>query len=137
MRKENTHDGKSCVWGLLVASPTKKQIKVFYWSGIGVPDAPSPGISEGQPSAYDAKNPNTQVFDVKKLKVDSNQALATADAHGGSDEWKKAGTMAQYFLKLDAKTKSPEWQVIYGASDDKPSLTVHVDASSGAVNAGK
>src|SRR5271168_763380 len=44
LRKENTTDGRSCVWALLVASKSKNQIKVFDWSGIVSADAHAPGI---------------------------------------------------------------------------------------------
>src|SRR5579863_8239900 len=57
LRKENRSDGKACVWGLIVTSESKKQSKIFDWSGIIAADAHAPGVHESPASDFDPKNP--------------------------------------------------------------------------------
>jgi hypothetical protein len=128
----NGHEGKSAIWQTSFASPTHRGVKPFIWSGSAVPDAPSRGVSPGNEDVYNPGNASTQVFDVAFLKVDSDQAFAVAQKHGGEKILEKdPATPVIYVCDWNHNTNELVWHVIYGSSRDNAKLTVAVNASTG------
>jgi hypothetical protein len=126
------HDGKSAIWQTSFASPTHRGVKPFIWSGSAAPDAPSRGVSPGNEDVYNPGNASTQVFDVAFLKVDSDQAFAVAQKHGGEKILDKdPATPVIYVCDWNHNTNELVWHVIYGSSRDNAKLTVAVNASTG------
>ena len=126
------HDGKSAIWQTSFASPTHHGVKPFTWSGSAVPDAPSRGVSPGNEDVYNPGNASTQVFDVAFLKVDSDQAFAVAQKHGGEKILEKdPASPVIYVCDWNHNTNELVWHVIYGSSRDNAKLTVAVNASTG------
>jgi hypothetical protein len=124
------HDGKSALWRASFASPQLRGVKPFTWSGSTAPDAPSRGVSPGNEDVYNPGNASTQIFDVAYLKVDSDQAYATAQKHGGDKILEKEPTTPViYVCDWNHNTNELVWHVIYGDSRDKSKLTVAVNAS--------
>ena len=124
------HDGKSALWRASFASPQLRGVKPFIWSGSTAPDAPSRGVSPGNEDVYNPGNASTQIFDVAYLKVDSDQAYATAQKHGGDKILEKEPTTPViYVCDWNHNTNELVWHVIYGVSRDKSKLTVAVNAS--------
>jgi len=71
----------------------------------------NPGIED----SYSASNASTQVFDMAFLKVDSDQAFATAQKHGGDKILEKApDTPLTYICDWNHNTNELTWHVIYG-----------------------
>jgi hypothetical protein len=128
----NGHDGKSAIWRASFASATQRGVKPFIWSGSNAPDAPSRGVSPGNEDTYNPSNASTQIFDVAFLKVDSDQAFAEAQKHGG-DKVLEADptTPVLYICDWNHNTNELIWHVIYGASRETAKLTVAINASSG------
>jgi hypothetical protein len=128
----NGHDGKSAIWKASFASPTQHGVKPFLWSGSTVPDAPSRGVSPGNEDVYNPGNASTQIFDVAFLKVDSDQAVAVAQKHGGDKILEKdSSTPVIYVCDWNHNTNELTWHVIYGSTRDSAKLTVAVNASTG------
>jgi hypothetical protein len=128
----NGHDGKSAIWQTSSASATHHGVKPFIWSGSTAPDAPSRGVSPGNEDVYNPGNASTQVFDVAFLKVDSDQAFAVAQKHGGEKILEKdPATPVIYVCDWNHNTNELVWHVIYGSSRDNAKLTVAVNASTG------
>jgi hypothetical protein len=128
----NGHDGKSAIWQTSFASPTHHGVKPFIWSVSAVTDAPSRGVSPGNEDVYNPGNASTQVFDVAFLKVDSDQAFAVAQKHGGEKILEKdPATPVIYVCDWNHNTNELVWHVIYGSSRDNAKLAVAVNASSG------
>jgi hypothetical protein len=126
------HDGKSTVWRSSFASATQRGAKPFFWSGSNLPDAPSRGVSPGNEDVYNPGNASTQVFDVAFLKIDTDQAIAEAQKHGGDKVLEKdPATPVLYVCDWNHNTNELTWHVIYGASRDAAKLTVAVNASTG------
>ncbi len=46
------HDGKWAVWRTGFASPSRRSVKTYIWSGSAAPDAPSRGVSAGTEDTY-------------------------------------------------------------------------------------
>jgi hypothetical protein len=129
----NGQDGKSAIWSASFASATQRGVKPFIWSGSNAPDAPSRGVSPGNEDTYNPSNASTQVFDVGFLKIDSDQAFAEAQKHGGDKVLEKDSTTpVLYICDWNHNTNELTWHVIYGASRETAKLTVAVNASTGA-----
>ncbi len=128
----NGQEGKWAVWRASFASATMRSAKSYTWSGSAANGAPERGVNPGIEDSYSASNASTQVFDMAFLKIDSDQALATAQKHGGDKILEKdASTPVSYVCDFDHNTSKLIWHVIYGASRDTAKLTVSVDASTG------
>jgi len=125
-------DGKSAVWRASFASAVQRGVKPFIWSGSNAPDAPSRGVSPGNEDVYNPGNASTQVFDVAFLKVDSDQAFASAQKHGGDKILEKDPSMPViYVCDWNHNTNELVWHAIYGASRDAAKLTVAINATTG------
>jgi hypothetical protein len=125
-------DGKWAVWRCSFASPAQRSAKTFTWSGSAADGAPTRGVNPGTEDSYSASNSSTLVFDMAFLKIDSDQALATAQKHGGDKILEKApDTPVIYSLDWNHNTSELTWHVIYGSSREGAKLTVAVNASTG------
>ncbi len=125
-------DGKWAVWRAGFASPSQRAVKPYAWSGSADADAPSRGVSPGTEDNYNPGNSSTQIFDVAFLKVDSDQAFAAAQKHGGDKVLEKdPATTVLYICDWNHNTNELVWHVIYGSSRESAKLTVAVNASSG------
>ena len=128
----NGHDGKWAVWRCSFASAAQRSQKTYTWSGSAAADAPARGINPGHEDSYSPSNSSTLVFDMAFLKVDSDQAFATAQKHGGDKILEKApDTPVIYICDWNHNTSELTWHVIYGAGREGAKLTVAVNASSG------
>jgi len=128
----NGQDGKWAVWRASFASANQRSVKSYTWSGSAANGAPDRGVNPGTEDSYSASNTSTQVFDMAFLKIDSDQALATAQKHGGDKILEKApDTPVIYICDWNHNTSELIWHVIYGASREGAKLTVAVNASSG------
>jgi hypothetical protein len=130
--EDNGQDGKSAIWTSSFASAMQHGVKPFTWSGSNAADAPSRGISPGNEDVYNPSNASTLIFDPAFLKVDSDQALAVAQKHGGEKLLAKdPATPVIYICDWNRNTNELSWHVIYGADRDNAKLTVIVNASTG------
>ena len=122
-------DGKSAIWRVVFASPGRQKMQGFAWSGSTATDM-DPGISHGTEDTFSAANASTQPFDLNFLKIDSDQALATANKHGGDKLLKKDPKMpVQYLLDWDPRKNQLVWHVIYGTSRMNAALVIDLDAT--------
>ena len=125
-------DGKCSEWRGSFASPTTRSAKTYVWSGSSADGAPARGITFGIEDSYSPTNSSTLVWDMAFLKIDSDQALATAQKHGGDKVLEKApDTPITYVCDWNHNTNQLVWHVIYGTSREGAKLTVAVDASTG------
>src|SRR4051812_21828304 len=128
----NGHDGKWAVWSGSFASPAQRSEKTYTWSGSAADGAPSRGINPSPEDSYSASNANTQVWDMAFLKIDSDQAVQTAQKHGGDKILEKsADTPVNFVCDWNRNTNELVWHVIYGASREGAKLTIAVNASTG------
>lgn len=128
----NGHDGKWAVWRAGFASAAQRVARTYTWSGSTADGAPSPGVSFGIEDSYSPTNASTQTWDIQFLKVDSDQALATAQKHGGDKILEKVpDTPVSYVCDFNHNTNKLIWHVTFGANRENSKLTVSVDASTG------
>jgi hypothetical protein len=82
--------------------------------------------------SYSANNSSTQIWDMAFLKIDSDQAEATAQKHGGDKVLEKApDTPVTYVCDWNHNTNELIWHVIYGSGREGAKLVVSVNASTG------
>jgi hypothetical protein len=125
-------EGKWAIWRCSFASEAKRSAKTYTWSGSAADGAPSRGVNPGTEDSYTPSNSSTQVFDMAFLKIDSDQAFATAQKHGGDKVLEKApDTPVNYVCNWNHNTSELIWHVIYGSSREAAKLTVAVNASTG------
>jgi len=128
----NGQHGKWALWRGSFASAAQHSTKSYTWSGSGADGAPSRGVNPNPEDSYNPTNSSTQVFDVAFLKVDTDQAFATGQKHGGDKILEKdPATPVTYVCDWNHNTNDLIWHVIYGSSRDAAKLTVAVNASSG------
>lgn len=127
-----TAEGKAGLWRASFASPSKRAMKMFVWSGLVGPDAPEQGITFSAEDSWNPSNASTQVFELGFLKVDSDEAYTVAQKHGGEKLTVKDPKQPVVFvLDWDAQKSVLVWHVIYGNSPDEAKLRIAVNASSG------
>jgi len=128
----SANQGKAGMWRASFASPSKRAMKMFVWSGLVGPDAPEQGISFSPEDSWSPNNSSTQSFDLGFLKVDSDKAYEVAQKHGGEKLTSKDSTQPVFFV-LDWNPQENElvWHVIYGNSRDEANLRIAVNATSG------
>lgn len=127
-----TNEGKSGLWRASFASPVKRMMKLFVWSGLAGPDTPEQGISFSAEDTWNPSNTSTPTFDIGFLKVDSDSAYSVAQKHGGEKLTQKDAKQPVFFvLDWDASKSQLLWHVIYGSSQDEAKLRIAVDATSG------
>ncbi len=125
----NGRDGKSAIWRVVFASPGRLKMEGFTWSGSASSDLDR-GISHGTEDTFSPTNASTQPFDINFLKIDSDQALATANKHGGDKELKKDPKLpVNFLLDWDPRKNQLVWHVIYGTGRMNASLVIDVDAT--------
>jgi hypothetical protein len=125
-------EGKAGIWRAGFASPSKRAIKAYTWSGLSGEDMPDRGVSHGTEDTYNPSNSSTQVFDVQFLKVDSDKALDEALKHGGKKLMdKNPDQPVIYQLRWNGRENKLEWHVLFGADRNDAKLRVVIDASTG------
>jgi hypothetical protein len=127
-----TAEGKAGLWRASFASPSKRMMKLFSWSGLVGPNSPEQGVSFSAEDSWSASNTSTQPFDIAFLKVDSDKAFEVAQANGGEKLTKKDPKQPVTFLLLwDATRNQLVWHVLYGDNPSEAKLRIAVDATNG------
>lgn len=123
-------DGKSAIWRAAFASEARRSMKTYMWSGLTGPDAPAPGLTPGNEDSWTSGNTSTRPFQLAYLKYDSDQALQTAEKHGGAPLLKKEPNLpVNYALNWESRRSMLVWHVMYGKSSNDPDLDVVVNAT--------
>jgi hypothetical protein len=126
----NGQDGKAAVWRGTFGSASRQAMKSWSWSGVDAEDAPPEGINPGGEDSWNSNNVSEKSFDFLFLKVDSEDALKTALAHGGKQRLaKEPDARVKYALHWDPRANALHWVVIFQTAK---SLAVRINASSGA-----
>ncbi len=132
VKNHNGKDGKSAVWRTSFASASRRNIKLFTWSGVRAGDAPEPGVSAGTEDTYNPSNSATQTFDLAFWKIDSDKAFTVGQEHGGEKLLKATPELPViYLLDWNPKANQLVWHVLYGGTGLDTKLRVAVDASTG------
>lgn len=127
-----TAEGKAGLWRASFASPSRRMMKLFAWSGLVGPDAPEAGVTFSAEDTWSSSNSSTQPFDLAFLKVDSDKAYEVAQKNGGEKLTKKDPKQpVTFLLSWDASKNQLVWHVLYGDNPSEAKLRIAVDATSG------
>jgi len=127
-----TAEGKAGLWRASFASPSKRAMKMFVWSGLVGPDAPEQGVSFSAEDSWSPSNVSTQPFDIGFLKVDSDKAYEVAQKNGGEKLTRKDPKQpVTFLLTWDGSKNQLVWHVLYGDNPSEAKLRIAVDATSG------
>lgn len=130
---DKDRDGKAAVWSGYFGSPSLRGVKSYTWSGTDAPDFSERGITPGSLDTYNPSNTSMAIFDVRFLKIDSDQAYETAQKHGGTKVLEtNPETPISYVLDWNQAINRLVWHVVYGPSRGDAKLVVDVDASTAA-----
>jgi hypothetical protein len=125
--------GQAGIWRGGFASPGRRLIKSYVWSGLNSPDAPEKGISRGTEDTYSPTNTTTLIWELPFLKIDTDQAFEAAQKQGGDKIMKKDPKQPVTFvLDWDKPKNQLVWHVLYGKTPQDAKLRIAVDASTGA-----
>jgi hypothetical protein len=125
-------EGKTGLWRASFASPARRMMKMFIWSGLVGPDAPEQGVTFTTEDSWTSSNTSTRVFSFEFLKIDSDKAYEVAEKNGGSKLTKKDPKQPVFFiLDWDNAKNVLLWHVIYGTTQDDAKLRIAVNASTG------
>jgi len=128
-----TAEGKAGLWRASFASPSRRMMKLFVWSGLAGTDAAEPGVSFSAEDSWSASNSATQPFDMAFLKVDSDKAYEVAQKNGGEKLTRKDPRQPVIFLlSWDPANNQLIWHVLYGENPTEAKLRLAIDATSGA-----
>jgi hypothetical protein len=126
------NEGKTGLWRASFASPARRMMKMFIWSGLVGADAPEQGVTFTTEDSWTSANTSTRVFSFEFLKVDSDKAYEVAEKNGGSKLTKKDPKQPVFFiLDWDNAKNVLLWHVIYGTTQDDAKLRIAVNASTG------
>lgn len=123
-------DGKAAIWRASFASPARRSMKSYLWTGIDQ-DGNSRGVTPGTEDSYNPSNSATQVFELAFLKIDSDKAFSVAQQHGDKITKKDPAQPVSYTLDWNASQNKLIWHVIYGTSRSDQKLAISVDATTG------
>ena len=114
------------------ASPAKRMMKMFVWSGLVGPDAPEAGVTFSAEDTWSQNNTSTQPFNIEFLKIDSDKAYEVAEKHGGEKFTKTNAKQPVFFvLDWDAAKNQLVWHVVYGNDQNDAKLRIAVNATTG------
>jgi hypothetical protein len=125
-------EGKAGLWRASFASPARRMMKMFMWSGLVGPDAPEQGISFSAEDTWNPSNTSTRPFNIEFIKTDSDTAYEIAEKNGGDKLTKKDPKQPVFFtLDWDATKNQLVWHVIYGSSENDAKLRIAINATTG------
>jgi hypothetical protein len=130
MEEVKSQPGKSGAWQVTVFSPSKLKKRTYTWSAVESEGNLHEGV---YPGAEESVNPNgkQKPFLIAALKIDTTEALKTAQEHS-AEYMKRNPTMPiNYLLELGDKHPNPAWRVIWGESVGTSGHSVFVDAVTG------
>jgi len=133
VREEGVPDqpGKSGGWEAVFTSEQKAASHVFTWYAIDQEPTIHKGVFAGSEQSYQQVRGATMPFLIADVKIDTDAALATAQAKQEGSDKKTAGQPVIYLLEKPAKFANPAWRVVWGESVSTSSFSVFVDAVSG------
>jgi hypothetical protein len=126
-------DGKSALWRGYFASPSRRSIKSYIWSGSSAEEnARDRGVTARPEDTWSPNNSSAYAFELAYLKIDSGKAWEIAQQHGGEKLLQADPKQpVQYTLAWNTLTNELVWHVVYGTSVNSAKLRVAVNASDG------
>jgi hypothetical protein len=123
--------GKYAVWHSTFVSAQLKKARSFSYSVVDSPGNAQQGVFRWREESWSGPTGQAQPFPIQMLKVDSDEAYATA-AKESKDYRKKHPEMSVHFLlEYTPRFPLPTWRVFWGETLGSSQYSVFVDCTSG------
>jgi hypothetical protein len=121
--------GKAGAWQALFVSPSQNKARAYTYSVVEGEGNLHKGVFAGfdQSIPMGAEKP----FLMAAIKVDSDEAYATALKKGADYDKKNPGKPITFLLEHNNKFPDVSWRVIWGESAGTSNFSIFVDASTG------
>jgi len=122
--------GKAGAWQAVLVSPSRGKARTFTYSAVEEEPSLHEGVFGGIEEDY-SPSALAAPFEIRALKVDSDQALDTAAQKSQEYIKKNPAKPVVFLLEQTKKFADPAWRVIWGESVGTSDYSVFVDATTG------
>jgi hypothetical protein len=125
-----SENGKCGAWQASFVSIQKGRARSYTFSAVDSPGNVREGVVAGREEGWGSGG-QAQPFVSQALKIDSDEAFATAVKHSAAFLKKNPEVPVHFLLELTPRFPNPTWRVVWGKSLGASDHTVFVDATSG------
>ena len=122
--------GKAGVWQVIFVSAARAKAKTYTWSAAEAEGNLHQGVFGGIEDSYTPRGDSTP-FEIAAIKVDSDEAYATAAKESAEYIKKNPNKPVIYLMELGKRFPDVTWRVIWGDSVGTSDYSVFVDGSTG------
>lgn len=124
-------DGKYPAWRATFVSAHLKKARSFSYSVVESPGNVHEGVLRGGEESWSGPVGQAQPFPMQMLKVDSDEAYATAKKEAKDFLKKHPEVPVHLLLEYTPRFPLPAWRVYWGATLGSSQYTVFIDCASG------
>ena len=122
--------GKAGVWQVVFVSAARAKAKTYTWSAVEAEGNLHQGVFGGIEDSYTPRGDSTP-FEIAAIKVDSDEAYATAVKESAEYIKKNPDKPVIYLMELGKRFPDVTWRVIWGDSVGTSDYSVYVDGTTG------
>lgn len=123
--------GKAPAWQAIFVSATLSKAKSYTYSVVESEGNLHKGVFAGLDQSWSGPSGTTKPFLMAAVKIDTDEAYATALKKGADYEKKNPGKPITFLLEHNSKFPDASWRVIWGESVGTSNFSIFVDASTG------
>ena len=123
--------GRAAAWQAMFVSASLSKGKSYTYSVVESEDNLHKGVFAGLDQSWSGPSGTTKPFLMASVKVDSDEAYATALKKGAEYDEKNPGKPITFLLEANSKFPDTSWRVIWGESVGTSNFSIFVDASTG------
>jgi len=127
----SSEKGKCGAWQASFVSRQKRKSRSYTFSAADSPGNVREGVVAGREEGWAEPSGQTRPFVSQALKIDSDQAFATAAKQSSAYLKKNPQVPVHFVLELTPRFPNPSWRVVWGETVGASERTVFVDATSG------
>jgi hypothetical protein len=121
--------GKSGAWQAFFSSDEKAKVRSYTYSVVEADPIAHLGVFAGAQEPWSGREPE---FVIATVRIDSDAALKTAESKAAVYKQQTEGKPISFLLETTKRSPNPAWRVIWGESVGTATLSVYIDAMTGA-----
>lgn len=127
-----SNGGKAGAWEILWVSQSRARQRIYTWSAVEAEGNLHQGVFAGIEESWAGPTGQAKPFLVQALRIDTPEALSTAQSKS-SEYLKKSADHPQvnFILEFTPRYPDPAWRVFWGESVSAAEWSVFIDASTG------